>query len=350
MPNRSALSISSAQLGRIVEDSVSEVFLFDPETFEFLLVNRGARENLGYSVEELAHLTPWDLKPFISEDQFRKLVAPMLAGEGDDLKFETVHRRKDGSDYDVSVHLQLLHDDENRVFFAAIRDITDEKRLSAELEHKTVLLEEAIAAKDVLLHEVNHRVKNSLQVVMSLLQMHARQAKDGELAAALNEASNRVAIVATIHQNLYSTSQHTIVNFSEVIDQLAGQVVGHMDLGGKILVEKDIENGVEIGLDTAIPLSLITSEILSNCAKYAFPGARGGKISISLNRGAEKIRCRISDDGVGMPEPFESIANPGLGTRIIKSLARQIRASLEVSTDARGTEFLIELPLPDKSG
>ncbi len=120
------------RLGRVVEDSVSEVYLFNAETYRFELVNRGARENLGYTMDELRQLTPWDLKPDFSPEQFIEMVAPLRDGSERVLEFQTFHRRKDGTRYDVSVRLQLLGD-LDKVFYAAIEDTTARNCAAREL-------------------------------------------------------------------------------------------------------------------------------------------------------------------------------------------------------------------------
>jgi PAS domain S-box-containing protein len=122
---RLASSSANERLGRIVEDAASETFIFDAHTFNFVLVNRGARENLGYSMDELARLTPLDLKRRMSRAEFEALLAPLRSGEKAVQHFDTVHRRKDGTEYNVSVSLQLLHDELRPVFFASIEDTTE---------------------------------------------------------------------------------------------------------------------------------------------------------------------------------------------------------------------------------
>jgi PAS domain S-box-containing protein len=124
----------SSRLGRMVEDAHGEIFVFDSETLRFLQVNRGARENLGYSMEELRELTPLDLKPDYTEERFAELIKPLREGTGNHIRFEIRHRRKDGSLYDVDVLLQLAHNETPPVFFAVIQDITERKR--AELVQK----------------------------------------------------------------------------------------------------------------------------------------------------------------------------------------------------------------------
>ena len=127
-----AMSINE-RFGRIVEDSVSEVYVFNADTCRFELVNRGARENLGYSMDELREMTPWDIKPEFTEGDFMEIVQPLLSGEERALVFETRHERKNGSCYDVAVRLQFIRGLDN-VFYAAIEDITDQKAAAAALK------------------------------------------------------------------------------------------------------------------------------------------------------------------------------------------------------------------------
>jgi PAS domain S-box-containing protein len=112
---------------QMLEESRYEIYIFDAETLKFQRVNRGARENLGYTLEELTTLTPLDLKPEFSLEAFQALVAPLRSGERDMVRFETSHRRKDGSLYPASVHLQLSVAGERPVFVAFIIDETERK-------------------------------------------------------------------------------------------------------------------------------------------------------------------------------------------------------------------------------
>ncbi|MCH7988788.1 MAG: PAS domain S-box protein [Planctomycetes bacterium] len=131
--NRAQVEKRETQLGRIVEESLDEIFIFDAKTFRFVQANRGARENLGYSLQELSTMTPLDVKPRVTPEKFMEIAAPLLDGERKRVKFETVHRRKDGSLYDVEAHLQLAELDNKPVFVAFVRDITERKRAEEEL-------------------------------------------------------------------------------------------------------------------------------------------------------------------------------------------------------------------------
>jgi PAS domain S-box-containing protein len=123
-----ASSERATTLGQILEESLNEIYLFDAETLRFVQVNRGARQNLGYTMEELAELTPLDLKIEFTPESFDALLAPLRSGEKEKLDFLTVHRRKDGSTYPVEAHIQLGRIGQRRVFSAVIVDQTERRR------------------------------------------------------------------------------------------------------------------------------------------------------------------------------------------------------------------------------
>lgn len=129
--------VTNERLGRIVEDAASEVYVFGADDYRFRIVNKGARENLGYSIDELRALTPWDIKPQLSRDAFVAMVRPLLTGDVERLNFDTVHQRRDGTEYRVSVSLQLFEEQGDRVFYAAIQDMTARYKVEADLRTVT---------------------------------------------------------------------------------------------------------------------------------------------------------------------------------------------------------------------
>jgi len=145
------------RLGRIVEDASSEAFIFSGRDFRFRLVNRGARDNLGYTIDELRYLTPWDIKPHISEAQFLDMVQPLLTGEVPRLFYETVHRRKNGTTYEVDVSLQFFADDPAPVFYASIRDISIHTQVEEALREATSRLESILSNTNMSIFVMNDR-------------------------------------------------------------------------------------------------------------------------------------------------------------------------------------------------
>lgn len=131
-----ALAERTVELGRfkhVLDSTLDMIFMFDAETLHFVYLNDGAVRSMGYPREELLRLHPYDIKPDISPEEFRQIIAPLLSGEKPSIKFDTVHRRKDGSDFPVSIALQLVREEGERgLFVAIVRDISE--RLQAERE------------------------------------------------------------------------------------------------------------------------------------------------------------------------------------------------------------------------
>ncbi len=140
--DRKKAEMERVRLLYILESILNEIYVFNPDTLIFEYVNRAACRNLGYSMEALRNMTPLDLKPEFTEASFRQTIKPLLEGEQQQLIFETVHRRADGSLYSVEVHLQLIDLEGQPVFLAVIKDITERKRARAELERLKAAIEQ----------------------------------------------------------------------------------------------------------------------------------------------------------------------------------------------------------------
>ena len=128
-------------LGRILDDSINEIYLFSTDDLHFTHVNRGARENLGYTMEELRNMTPVDIKPEINAEEFDELAKPLLDGSRERIEFSTVHQRKDGSTYPVEVYLQLSHSELKPLFVAIIQDVTETIKTRKEIERLSLVAE-----------------------------------------------------------------------------------------------------------------------------------------------------------------------------------------------------------------
>ena len=130
-------------LGHVLDCSLTEIFVFDATTYRFIHVNRGARENVGYSMEELRNLTPVDLKPEFTLEAFTKLLEPLKTGEQETVRLFTVHRRKDGSEYPVEVHLQLTTYESCSAFVAVILDVTERERAQETVRKLSLAVEQS---------------------------------------------------------------------------------------------------------------------------------------------------------------------------------------------------------------
>jgi len=225
-----------------------------------------------------------------------------------------------------------------RVFIASL-DITDRKAAEEGLAT-------ALKAKDALLFEVNHRVKNSLQIIISLLMLQERGASP-ELASHLREARSRVQTVAKVHERLYESKAHTKVDIAEYLEDLLVNVVKAVGFD-ECNVEYQFEHRgerVQLGVEHSVPLALIIFEMAMNAAKYAFPNKDQGTVSVTTEAGDGKLLVEVADDGVGA-DPDASPEGSGLGMKIVRALTAQLKADSGYVGTKEGTKFRIRMPIP----
>jgi PAS domain S-box-containing protein len=152
------------RFARIFRESLNEIFLFDAGSLKFVQVNRAAQRNLGYTQRELKNLTPVEIKPEISHEDFEKLINPLRKGETEKIVFETVHQRKDQSLYDVEVHLQFFKQEREPLFVAIILDITKRRRAEKKIEGLSRLKEELLGS-DSLMEKMKHITDGVVEIM-----------------------------------------------------------------------------------------------------------------------------------------------------------------------------------------
>ncbi|MBD2296759.1 PAS domain S-box protein [Anabaena sphaerica FACHB-251] len=153
---RKAVEAEKVYLSNLLEASLNEIYVFDAETFRFKYVNQGALQNLGYSLEQMQDMTPLDIKPELTADQFQSLIAPLLSGQEKIIQFQSIHQRVDNSRYPSEVHLQLMEQSEKRVFLAVILDITQRQQAEKQVKFQAQLLAQVSDA--VVAVDITHRV------------------------------------------------------------------------------------------------------------------------------------------------------------------------------------------------
>jgi PAS domain S-box-containing protein len=272
---------------------------------------------------------------------------------GEDVSVEILNYRKDGTPFWNALHVSPVRDGAGAVrhFFGSQHDVSAKKRLERDLqdanarlerevERRTRDLQEALKAKEILLHEVDHRVKNNLQLVGSLLAVQARRIPDPTVRDSLQRAVERVTALSAVHRRLYEAAALDRFDLAAFARQLAEDLAAASGRGD-VALELDLDP-LEVRSVKAAPLGLILNELLVNALRHAFPGERGGTIRVALRHADGRFSLTVEDDGVGCRTlPPQG----GFGSTLVRSLARQLGAELAWQAAEPGIRARLALPV-----
>ncbi|AYL94900.1 sensor histidine kinase [Mucilaginibacter celer] len=318
----------------------------------------------GNHLAALAHFRSYAaLKDSVLEEAKRKQIASL------DAQYHTQKKDKQLKDQELNIallkkqdqlqrnHLKQVHLTQNITIGGAavlfmlsgviysryrLKQIAN-KKLQAqqdEINHKNEALVELAQQKDILLEEkewlikeIHHRVKNNLQIVISLLNTQSAYLNDDRAHAAIRESQHRMQSIAFIHQKLYQSESRALIEAHIYINELIDYLSQSFDIGRRICFEKNLTD-LELDVSRAVPIGLILNEAITNSIKYAFPNEIDGCISISLCCVEENsFRLSISDNGVGLPDDFEMAKCRSLGMNLMRGLCKQIGSSLILKND-----------------
>jgi len=242
---------------------------------------------------------------------------------------------KSGKEKTIEIHSSLFRKNEKTVgVVSVLRDITERKQIEEKLRR-------SLKEKEVLIRELHHRVKNNMQVMLSLLRLQARKIKDKKMAEILRVWQNRLRSIALVHEKLYESENLARIEFGSYIRKLAVSLSHAFEVEeSNIRIEMDIES-IFLDINTAIPLGLIINELVSNSIKHAFPDDRKGKIRLDFHKNDKNSYSLIvKDNGVGLTKNIKFQDPQTLGFQLINDLIDQITGSVEVSRRG-GTTFKI---------
>jgi len=375
----------NSQLGRIVEESLNEVYVFDAKTQLFTMVNRGARENLGYSMSEMRQLTPFNLKPELTQAQYDELLIPLLNGSQGSVLFHAVHQRKDASRYPVEVVLQFFGSEEPPVYLASIEDVTARRQAETELVQS-----QRLQSVGQLTGGVAHDFNNMLQA----LQLNIELIEPAEIEQmAFRDAALRVVDkAAQLTQRLlaFSRRQKLMPRVADANVILTGiEDLLRLTLGESVEIklvlsdspatinvdEGQLENGLlNLALNARDAmagegnLTMITrlTELSENVKSHALASPLFSQ-NMSANEVHQKehqkspyVEICVSDDGSGMSaevlknavEPFFTTKEVGQGTGLGLSMVYGfvVQSGGHVVIDSalgQGTSVRLYFPLVD---
>ena len=340
------LAAQQAQLNTIVETVPVGLVLAEFPSGRIVGGNTYIEETFGHPMMYSPDVDSYDEWVGFHEDGSRvdgheyPLAGMLLRGE-ENPSIDVQRDRGDGSMAWVRILGRPVKDAAGRLTggVVALIDIDEQRRTRDALE-------EALRTKELLLYEVNHRVKNSLQLVNSFLLLEASKIGDGEARAAVMTARNKVDLVARVHQLLYESGTHNGVDMRTAIEEIVHDLIlsaGRTDVD----LALDFSGDLMINIRQASPLVLVVNEIVTNALKYGL-GSDRPRLTITVRNADNKIRLAIGDNGPGIAPPASG-KKPGLGSQIVEGLVAQMRGKFVVESDGSGTTVILTLPIDSHS-
>ena len=312
----------------LFENSPLSVAVIDPETGCYVDCNRMFLERLGYTVEEALRLPVEEVSPNYKDLLMRALAAKEPGAQH--VHFVTQYRTKTGEMLDTLVTARPFQGEEGILIHSLALDLTAQRRAEETVRQ--------LGEKEALLKEIHHRVKNNLQVVSSLLGLQSRAIQDAPIRHMFQESQNRIHSMALLHESLYQSDSLSRVDFPAYVRQLAAYLFQSYGVKTEhVRLRTDLDQ-LYLGMDAAVPCALIINELVSNSLKYAFPEGRNGEVRIVLEgKPGGSARLVVADDGVGMARDVDWTRTKSLGLRLVRTLAQQLDAKLEIESE-KGTE------------
>ena len=364
------------RLMSVLEKSLNEIYMFDTASLRFQYVNQGALGNIGYTMEQMRHMTPLDIKPEFTQAAFRAMVRPLLEGAQEKHVFYTLHRRSDGTNYPVEVHLQCIAHAGQRIFVAIILDITQRRKAESALAESREKLEAALAEaeranrlKDEFLATLSHELRTPLGAILGWTQILRRGTRsDAELAKGLDIIERNARVQTKLIEDLLDMSRITSgkirlevhpVQPVECLEAALETVRPAAEAKG-IRIEKALDPCAGPVLADPGRLQQAVWNLLSNAIKFT---PTGGRILVAHRRVGTRVETSVSDTGIGiepamLSQVFERFMQAdssttrrhgglGLGLSIVKHLVELHGGTVYADSAGRGlgTTFTIELPV-----
>ncbi|WAC05309.1 MAG: PAS domain S-box protein [Methanoregula sp.] len=344
---------------RIVREKYTKAFISAPDAItiseldsgRFVEVNEAATAIFGYSHEELIGKSAGELGIWLKKED-RDAFVDQLKEHGRVHQYEVVERRKSGELFNASVTADTIAIGNSMYLIAIIRDISELKRAEEQLRHFNEELEKGIAErteklnasleeKVLLLREVHHRVNNNLQIILSLIRLQSRTIKDPQFLDTMGEFHNRIMAMAHVHERIYSSENISRIGLSEIVRFLGTSLFRTYNADPQQIRLNIETNNIQVPVTSAIPLSLILNELISNSLKHAFVQGTTGEITIAGRREDDNILLLIKDTGIGMPADLDWRRHEqSLGLRLVMGLVEQLNGTIELDRTA-GTAFTI---------
>ena len=316
-------------------DAIPDNLLLQAPGHHIIWANRGAARSIGSAVSDMVGKRCYDLWHSRSEPCENCPVAETFVTGASAYQEVTT---PDGRTWELRT-MPVKDEEGTTVSVVEVgRDITERKWVHERL--KTSLRE-----KETLLQELNHRTKNNLQVVASLLSLQSHSVTDPQALNILREAQDRIRSISLVHEKLYHSRDMSRISLRDYLEDLANSLItGYQADPGRIVLRLDVAD-IPLSPDIVSTCGLVVSELISNSLKYAFPDRRAGEIMVTVSTAQDGMfELRVSDNGIGFPEGFDFRRTKALGLRLVAQLVEhQLQGTIGLGSKG-APEFVIRFP------
>ncbi len=322
---------------RHIAESVGEaIWLETNDPFKLIYVNRACRRLFELSDEDLEDPYGWLTRVHPEDREKLRLYSNVPKEENGYREYRLITRG--GEERWVRTRVMPIEDSSasSTRFVGIAVDITSEKREQEELEKR-------VAAGEAFVRELNHRVKNNLLMLDSMLNLQLPRLEEGSgEAVLLMELKSRLRAVGLVHEMLYKAYDQRRVDISSYLQSLGDNILSSsLPRSGRVDAVYRVP-AISMEMDTVIPLGMIFSELMTNVLKYAFPDERSGQVRIELTPMEDSIyNLTVADDGVGLPDDYEHRKEDSIGHLLVSSLAKQIDGEFSVERAEGETRFSV---------
>ncbi|MDA8156099.1 MAG: PAS domain-containing protein [Actinomycetota bacterium] len=333
---RGGLPGGSAQMNFFyaLSDAVPAPLFMKDMAGVYLNCNTAFGDFMGVPPAVIHGKTAYDIAPKELADFYTEADRSLFRNGGVQL-YGTSFRRANGEIRDIIVRKAVFQKEDGSIegLVGSVSDVTEIRQAEEQINL-------ALKEKETLLRELNHRTKNNMQVISSLIDLQTASVADGRVRGMLKDTRDRIRAMSLVHEFLYKSRDLARLDIRDYIEVLANaMVLSYQEQAQKVILDLDIDS-IQMSIDTITPCGLILNELISNSLKYAFPGGKAGSIRISLHRReGGQIGFDYSDDGIGLPPTVEIKGVETLGLRLVNNLAtKQLGGRIDVET-GQGTVF-----------
>lgn len=327
---------TSSYLENLITFANTPIIVWNPE-FKITRFNHAFEVLTGHRAVDVLAAPLEILFPEQTREEAITHIRRTMAGE----RWETLEipiLRRDGAVRDVLWNSANIFGEDGSSVIATIaqgQDITDRKRAEEQLKA-------SLREKETLLRELHHRVKNNIQLVSSMLHLHAQYIREPTAFTFYKELQNRISSMALIHAKLYQAADLARIDFRNYLQDLTTALIHSYGFTAENVSVTLTAPEVLLNINTAVPLGLIINELVSNCLKHAFTGDRAGnEIRIELQPEADRgYLLKVSDNGVGFPAELDFRETKTLGLQLVGTLVEQLHGTIELER-AAGTTFIM---------